>query len=59
MCISWLLCEMFISHKDKVINCLKSNNFNSFVINKTISKCHDSFRISDSDKELLSSIRLK
>ncbi len=50
MIISWFLCEAYIYYPDKVIEILVSNNLNEFVINKTISKCMDSYRISKEDK---------
>ena len=53
MAISWLLCESFIKNRDETLEFIKNNKLNKFVINKTISKCNDSFRISIEDKELL------
>ena len=53
MAISWLLCESFIKNRDETLEFIKNNKLNKFVINKTISKCNDSFRISKEDKELL------
>ena len=53
MCAAWLLCECFIKQRDKTLNFFKHNHANSFIINKAISKCHDSFRVSKEDKELL------
>lgn len=53
MCAAWLLCECFIKQRDKTLKFFKHNHTNSFIINKAISKCHDSFRVSKEDKELL------
>lgn len=53
MAISWLLCECFIKANEKTINFLEKRKLNNFVINKTISKCRDSYRVSKSDKEML------
>lgn len=53
MMIAWLLCEAFIKNRDYTLNYLDNNKLNEFVINKTISKCRDSFRVSKNDKELL------
>jgi len=53
MAISWLLCECFIKERLKTIEFLEKNKLNSFVINKTISKCRDSYRVSKDDKEML------
>lgn len=53
MCAAWLLCECFIKYRNKTLNYFINNNTNSFIINKAISKCRDSFRVGAEDKELL------
>ena len=53
MANAWLLCECFIKCKNETLEFLKTHNLNTFTINKMISKCRDSFRISKEDKELL------
>jgi len=50
---AWLVCELFIKRRDKTIEFFRSNKLNKFTINKAISKCRDSFRVSDGDKALL------
>lgn len=50
---AWLVCELFIKRRDKTLDFLKDNKINNFTINKAISKCRDSFRVSKEDKELL------
>lgn len=50
---AWLLCEAMIKHREKVLAYLPNNNLNKFTINKAISKCRDSYRVSNEDKELL------
>ena len=57
MAIAWLLCELVIKAREQAIYYLKNNKINAFVLNKTLSKCNDSFRISKEDKELLKKIR--
>ena len=57
MIISWLVCELFIKQKEKTIKFLKTNKLNPFQINKAISKCRDSFRVSKVDKEWLLNFR--
>lgn len=59
MAIAWLLCELMIYNRDKTLQYLKNHNLNKFVINKAISKCRDSYRISKQDKELLVKYRVK
>lgn len=59
MAAAWLLCEMFIHFPDSTFNYLKKNNTNKFIINKGISKCRDSFRVTDENKEKLLSYRIK
>lgn len=53
MCASWLLCEYFVKRRDKTLEYFKNSKTNSFIINKAISKCRDSFRVSPADKNLL------
>lgn len=53
MCAAWLLCDCFIKYREKTLNYFKRNNTNAFIINKGISKCRDSFRVSKEDKDLL------
>ena len=53
MAVSWLLCELFIHNREETLYYLNNNKLNKFTINKMISKCRDSFRVSDQDKELL------
>lgn len=50
---SWLFCECFIKRRDKTIEFLKNHKLNKFTINKGISKCRDSYRVSKEDKEML------
>ena len=57
MMIAWIVAESFIKHRDKTLEFLKNHNLNKFAINKAISKCYDSFRVTSSDKELLKTFR--
>ena len=57
MAIAWLLCECVIKKRSETLSFINKNNLNSFVLKKTISKCSDSFRISDEDKEMLKKLR--
>jgi len=56
---AWLFCECFIKRRDKTIEFLRNHQLNKFTINKGISKCRDSFRINQEDKELLKSFLVK
>jgi len=57
MAMSWLLCECFIKQRDKTLIYIKNSKLNNFTFNKFISKCSDSYRISDSDKNYLKTLR--
>lgn len=57
MMVAWLLSVCFVKHRDQTLQFLQTHNLNKFTINKAISKCHDSFRVSDADKEMLKSFR--
>ena len=59
MAMSWLLCECFIKQKQQTISYLEEHKLNGFTINKMISKCCDSYRISKEDKEFLKQFKKK
>ena len=50
---AWLFCELFVKRREKTIEFLKNHKLNKFTINKGISKCRDSYRITKEDKEFL------
>ncbi len=56
---AWLFCEMFIKKREQTIKFLKNHKLNKFTINKGISKCRDSYRISKEDKEMLLKYKVK
>lgn len=58
MACAWLICELFIYKKNPTFNFIKSKSTNKFVINKAISKCCDSYRISKIDKDALKKYRV-
>jgi 3-methyladenine DNA glycosylase AlkD len=53
MAISWLLCECFIKYKANTMPYINKDYLSPFILNKTISKINDSFRVSKEDKEIL------
>lgn len=53
MAAAWLLAECMTRFKDESIEFYKSTQTNDFIINKSISKCRDSYRISKEDKDYL------
>lgn len=56
---AWLLCECFVKHRNRTLEFFKGNKTNDFIINKAISKCRDSFRVNNFDKELLKDFKRK
>lgn len=58
MAIAWLISTGFVKHKEKTIKLLKLKILDKFVQNKAISKCRDSFRVLESDKEMLKTLRI-
>lgn len=56
---AWLFCECFIKRREETLKFLKTHKLNKFTINKGISKCRDSFRVSIEDKDMLISYRVK
>lgn len=59
MAVAWLMCEIVIKNRDQAFKYLEHHHLNKFTINKTISKCRDSFRVSKEDKEKLLKYRMK
>lgn len=59
MGLAWLLSVTYVYYREKTLELLKSKSLSKFVQNKTISKCHDSFRVSKADKDMLVSLRIK
>jgi 3-methyladenine DNA glycosylase AlkD len=53
MAVAWLCCELMIKSRDAFLNYLDHHNLNDFTLRKTVSKCQDSFRVSDKDKKML------
>lgn len=56
---AWLFCECFIKRRDETVNFLNNHKLNKFTINKGISKCRDSYRVSKEDKEMLLNYKVK
>jgi len=56
---AWLFCECFIKRRNETIEFLKNHKLNKFTINKGISKCRDSYRVSQEDKDMLIKYRVK
>ena len=59
MAVSWLLSELFIKKREKMLDYLNQHKLNKFVTNKMISKCRDSYRVSKEDKKMLLKYRIK
>lgn len=59
MAVAWLMCEIMIKNREQAFQYLKHHHLNKFTINKTISKCRDSFRVSQEDKDELVKYRVK
>ena len=59
MIIAWLFCECFIKRREEALKFLQTHRLNKFAINKGISKCRDSYRVSQEDKEMLLKYRVK
>ena len=57
MAEAWLVCEIYIKFPKEAKDFIKKNNLNKFTQNKSISKIHDSYRVSKEEKELLNKFR--
>ena len=58
MAISWLISICYIKYKNKTIELFKNNDFDKFIINKSISKINDSHRVNKADKDLIKKYRI-
>lgn len=59
MVIAWLVAECFAKQREKTLSFFERGTLNTFTVNKAISKCRDSYRISASDKEMLLKFKRK
>jgi len=59
MAVAWLVAECFTKQREQTLKFLQTHNLNNFTINKAIQKCRDSYRISNSDKEMLLKFKVK
>ena len=59
MCAAWLLADCFAKYRDETLSFFEVSTTNSFIINKAISKCRDSFRVSKEDKDYLLKFKRK
>ena len=57
MAEAWLLCELYTKYPSETKKFLEKNNLNKFTQNKTISKIHDSYRVSIEDKEYINQFK--
>ena len=53
MAEAWLVCELYIKFPKETKEFIINNNLNKFTQNKSISKIHDSYRVTKEEKELL------
>ncbi len=53
MALAWLISEMYIKYPEKTNEIISDKYLNKFVLNKTISKICDSYRVTIDDKEML------
>lgn len=59
MVVAWLIAECFAKNRDLTLEFFKTNNLNDFTVNKSVSKCRDSFRVSKEDKDMLLQFKRK
>lgn len=56
---AWLLAECMTRYRDKTIEYYTIVKSNTFIVNKSISKCRDSYRVTKEDKEYLLQFKQK
>ena len=59
MAEAWLICEIYTKYPQETTKYLKKNKLNNFTQNKSISKIHDSYRVSKEEKEYLNTLKRK
>lgn len=57
MAEAWLICELYIRFPEKTFRFLSNNSLNAFTQNKAISKIHDSYRVSEKEKQQLKKLK--
>ena len=57
MMIAWFFATSFAKHYEETLKVFLNSKLDAFTFNKTISKCCDSYRISEDKKNFLKSIR--
>ena len=59
MASSWLFATALINYYDKTLCLLEGNKLNTFVHNKTIQKANESYRITQTKKDYLKTLKIK
>ena len=57
MAIAWLLSTSLVKNEKETLEYLDNNNLSDFIINKTISKAKDSYRVNKELKEILKKMK--
>ena len=57
MGLAWALSVCFVKYPKKTLDVFQRQTLDSWVHNKAIQKCRESFRVSDEDKEMLKALR--
>lgn len=57
MAQAWLICELYIGYPEEIEKYLKNNQLSKFTHNKAISKIRESFRVSQSQKDYLNTLK--
>ena len=58
MAIAWCYAECFIKYYDRTLKFFESNKLNKFVRNKSIQKAIESYRLTNSQKEVLRKLKV-
>ncbi len=57
MAIAWLLATAYINYQDKVLNLLKNGKISKNIINLTIKKANESYRITQDKKKIIKNLK--
>ena len=59
MAAAWALATAFTKYREKVLDILKEQSLDCATHNKVISKCRESYRVTEEEKEILKELKIK
>ncbi len=57
MAVAWAIAEAYIKYPEDTMELLKKNNLDKFTYNKAIQKCIESYRVTETQKDILKKMK--